>query len=127
MAHGDRLAAAEGETGAEAELVAGAHGQGADGELGGVLGLDEDGDALAVLGLQAQGRLAEHDGVAIVGGEFLRLRASEAAVIGGGDLSVRSRAGGRGKRDCTRGNTGRKRTSPLGISMPKNCGMVTLG
>jgi hypothetical protein len=73
VSHGDGLAAAEREARAEAELVAGGHGEGADGQLGAVRGLQEDGHALASLGLQPQRGLADDDVVAILGGELLGL------------------------------------------------------
>ena len=124
--HRHRLAGGEGKARDERELVARAHGQRADGELGGLAGLQEHRDALARLGLQAERGLAQHDGVALIGGELLRLLAAEARWI---DLAVRSRRGGdagarargNGRAD---GASRAARTWPLGISMPKNCGMA---
>jgi len=56
------------------------HGERADGELRALLRLDEHGDALARLGLEAQRRLRDHDGVAILRGELLGLLAAAAAM-----------------------------------------------
>ena len=57
MAEGDRLGGRERKPSAEGELVARAHGERSNGELGGLVRLNEYGHALASLWLEAERRL----------------------------------------------------------------------